>query len=383
MSPALDGARIGLVTASASRLGGGVFEAVVSHAAMLRDLGAAPHVFALSDAYVARDMARFAPTPVTPCHVAGPAQIGFSPQLDRVLADAALDCLHLHGIWMYPSAAASRWAKRTKRAYLISPHGMLDPWITARGQRKKALARWAYERRSWARATAFHALTDDEASDIRDESGRSDIRVIPNAAPPASLPPRTAVPGPRVVYIGRIHPKKNLIALIAGWNAASKPNGATLTIAGWGDDESVRSVRSAIAQGDGTVEFAGPVFGEAKQELLDRARFVVLPSLSEGLPVAVLEAWARGLPTIMTAHCHLPVGFSAGAALECGTKAAAIAGALEGALRMDDDGWRRMAAAATTCARTHFSTETISAAWADFYASAMKAPLAGNSHVRT
>ena len=35
----------------------------------------------------------------------------------------------------------------------------------------------------------------------------------------------------------------------------------------------------------------------------------ILPSFSEGLPMAVLEAWAYGLPVLMTDHCNLPEGF--------------------------------------------------------------------------
>jgi len=69
---ALAGLRIGLVTASASRLGGGVFEAVATHAEMLRDLAATPHVFALDDAFADEDRARFGSVPVTISAVIGP-----------------------------------------------------------------------------------------------------------------------------------------------------------------------------------------------------------------------------------------------------------------------------------------------------------------------
>lgn len=46
------------------------------------------------------------------------------------------------------------------------------------------------------------------------------------------------------LYIGRIHEKKNLAALIAGRTAARPdlPEGASLTIAGWGDDSTACSV---------------------------------------------------------------------------------------------------------------------------------------------
>ena len=63
------------------------------------------------------------------------------------------------------------------------------------------------------------------------------------------------------------------------------------------------------------VVFYGPAFGEEKEALLRSADAFILPSLSEGLPMSVLEAWAYGLPVLMTAECNLPEGFSAGAAI--------------------------------------------------------------------
>lgn len=372
LTETLAGLRIGLVTASASRLGGGVFEAVVTHADMLRALGAQPHVFALDDAFASEDRVRFGPVPVTTCTVRGPRQIGFSPRLTRALLAADLDCLHLHGIWMYPSAAASRWAARTGRPYFISPHGMLDPWITARGRAKKALARAGYERRSWARATAFHALTRREADDILRDTGHSAVHVVPNAGPDPAAREEGRFPPPLMVYIGRIHAKKNLVALVDAWHAAARPTGAKLIVAGWGDDPAVASLRAAIAGGDGSAEFVGPVYGAAKQDLIDAARFVVLPSLSEGLPMAVLEAWARGVPTLMTSACNLPEGIAAGAALECGTDAAGLAAGISGALALGETAWRRMAAAAQACVRAQFSVAVVASAWSNIYEQACR-----------
>jgi len=372
MSTPLKGLRIGLITASASRLGGGVFEAVVTHAAMLRELGADPQVFALEDARTEEDRFRFgAATNVTACRVLGPRQIGYSPQLVPALLGARLDCLHLHGIWMYPSAAASRWAAETARPYFISPHGMLDPWITARGKAKKAIARLLYERNSWQRATSFHALTPREAADITRESGRIDSHVVPNAGPPAVAPGTKALPSPNLVYIGRIHAKKNLVALVQGWSASRRPTGARLIIAGWGDELALDALKAAITAADGSAEFVGPVFGAAKDELLLSARFVVLPSHSEGLPIAMLEAWAKGVPTIMTDECNLPDGFAEGAALRCGNDSRAIAASVESAFLLDAAGWQGMSAAASTLAQGPFSSGSVASAWVRIYQNAI------------
>lgn len=83
--------------------------------------------------------------------------------------------------------------------------------------------------------------------------------------------------------------------------------------------------------------------------------------------MAMLEAWASGVPTIMTAECNLPEGFRAKAALECGYDAPAIATCLENALLLGGADWSRMSAAALKLARTRFSTEAVGASWANAY----------------
>ena len=368
VSQILAGRRIGLLTSSASRAGGGVFEAVVAQANLILSLGGQPYIFALQDRFSNEDRSRFGDCCVTYCSTMGPSQIGFAPDLTTQLRRAQLDCLHLHGIWMYPSRAGALWAKRTGRPYFISPHGMLDPWILARGRWKKKLARLGYEREGWFRATALHALTIREAQDIARETGRFDSVVIPNAGPSAimELTNRPLV----AVYIGRIHPKKNLIELVKGWDKAGI-SGAKLKIAGWGSVHDIEMLRDAISISNGSIEFLGPVFGEDKAALLAEARYVVLPSLSEGLPMAVLEAWANGVPTIMTGECNLPEGFEAEAALECGYAADEIAVAIRRAFELTSEQWCICSRAALELARSSFSADNIAMRWSAIYADAI------------
>lgn len=367
----LAGRRIGLLTASASRLGGGVFEAVVAQARLIRDLGGEAMVFALNDRHAAEDAGRFEGAAVRYCAVKGPPQIGYAPDLAVQLFNADLDCLHLHGIWMHPSAAGSDWAARSGRPYIVSPHGMLDPWIVARGRWKKALARIGYERTSWRRAYALHALTAREGQDIARETGRTDSIVIPNAGPTPSAPPNGVMHRRDMVFIGRIHHKKNLLALVEGWTLAAKPQSARLRLAGWGSDADVEELRAAVAHSGASVEFLGPVYGEAKAELLTEAAFAVLPSHSEGLPMAVLEAWAAGVPVAMTQECNLPEGFEVGAAIDCGYDCQSIAQAITRAFSFDDATWTAMSRAAQRLATERFSHASVMAQWHQAYTNAI------------
>ena len=75
----------------------------------------------------------------------------------------------------------------------------------------------------------------------------------------------------------------------------------------------------------------------SRGELLRHASGFILPSLSEGLPIAILEAWSYGLPVLMTRDCNLPEGFIAGAAMEIATNADRMAEALAVFLDLPED----------------------------------------------
>ena len=360
--------RIGLVSGPLSRANGGVFEAIAAHAAMLSDLGGQPVVIGIADEHTAQDRARFGDVEVQTVEGRGPGQLAYAPNLGRTLDRARLDLLHLHGVWQYPVHAAGRWARRSGKPLAVSPHGMFDPWITSRGRTKKAVARIVWERRGWRSASLFHALTEAEAADIEREVQGTQVAVIPNAAPPAG-PPRNAMPGSHFVYLGRIHPKKGLDALICAWEqiGSALPDDARLTIAGWGDEPDVAALRRRLAISSDTIRFVGPKYGLAKDDLLRSARALVLPSLSEGLPMVLLEAWAAGTPTIQTAACHLPEGPESGAGWAVETDAASIADALRAALSQNEVDWLVMSRAAQALAAGPFARSTIARSWATIY----------------
>jgi poly(glycerol-phosphate) alpha-glucosyltransferase len=73
-----------------------------------------------------------------------------------------------------------------------------------------------------------------------------------------------------------------------------------------------------------SVFFLGPMFGEEKAAAFHHADAFTLPSHSEGLPMAVLEAWSYRLPVVMTPGCNLPEGYEDGAALEIAPKPSSI-----------------------------------------------------------
>ena len=111
----------------------------------------------------------------------------------------------------------------------------------------------------------------------------------------------------KLLYIGRLVRNKGLYEALEGLKVALAHGvRAKFVIAGSGPEEQCLK-RFAEQQGlAGTVAFAGPVFGEAKLELLSAADVFLLPTYHEGLPYALLEAMAAGTPPITTRVGGIP-----------------------------------------------------------------------------
>lgn len=336
--------KVGMVTASVSRTGGGVHEVVRRSALELHRRGSSVNVFGLSDEHVAHDYEAWRPVAVRVFRHRGYKSFGYTPDLLPALESAAPDILHNHGLWMYPSIASVQWAKHAHRPYLVSVHGMLDPWAITHSHWKKWIAGVLYEHRHLKNAACLHALCAPEADAIRGYGLSNPVCVIPCGIdlPLLNLTlPRRQVKV--LLFLGRLHPKKGLMNLLTAWHLLRR-DGASATaewklwIAGWdqGNHEAELQTYCAEHSLQSSVRFVGPKFGTDKELVLRSADAFVLPSFSEGLPVSVLEAWAYGLPVAMTAQCNLTQGFEAGAAICMETEPSAIARGLLDIMSMSE-----------------------------------------------
>jgi glycosyltransferase involved in cell wall biosynthesis len=227
------------------------------------------------------------------------------------------DGLHLHGLWEQSTALSARLARRLGKPYVLSAHGMLEPWALAQKRLKKLLYAQLLERANVAGAGCLHALTLAEAAQYRAFGAHGPIAIIPNGV---TIPQHvTANPllerfptltGRRIVlYLGRLHQKKGLDLLLQAWAeiADSWPD-AHLVLAGPDADGTRVQLETEITRMglDQSVLFTGMLGAALKWSALAAAVGFVLPSHSEGLSVSVLEAMGMGVPVIVTEGCNMP-----------------------------------------------------------------------------
>lgn len=294
------------------RSAGGLYHSVSSLARAMADLGAETMVAGGRESGFDDDRAVWGRLPLVTQNL-GPLRYGFSPGMHTEIARMAPDILHIHGVWS-AGAVYGRFMPRHTRI-VVSPRGMLDPWILARKPWLKRIHAALFERPMLARAHV-HALSEHEAlsalSFMPSLAGR--IFTLPNgveAAPAADPSQRQGA-----LFLGRLHEKKQVLPLIEAWERHAKH--MVLTIAGWGEAGYETQVAAGCA-GLRRVRFVGALAAENKARALSSARFFILPSLSEGLPMAALEAISHGCIPILTDQCHLPQLFEQDVALPVAT----------------------------------------------------------------
>ncbi|WP_340587889.1 glycosyltransferase [Erythrobacter alti] len=355
---------IGFVCTSMSRKAGGVSVVLRRAVQGLAALGCKVKVYALRDEYSEADLAEWGDIAPVLLDPVGSPSLGYAPGLAKRLGDH--DLLHQHGIWQGPSIAVNNWRRRTGKPVVISPHGMLDPWALANSGWKKRLAGAFYENANLRGAACLHALAEAEARAIRAAGFSNPVAQIPNGIdlPQAPCPPATGKGRKTLLFLGRLHPKKGLSELLTAWGmiATDDPDFVArwrVVIAGWDDGGHADALKAqAEALPDAAeVEFTGALHGGQKHEALCTADAFVLPSHSEGLPIAVLEAWAYDTPAFITDACNLPEGFAHDAAIRVTTDPAELANVLR--TRLEDPELAEIARRARALVERKFTWDSV------------------------
>lgn len=253
------------------------------------------------------------------------------------------DLVFTSGIWGPIDGFALRLAWQQHKPVFIRVCGMLEPYILNRHPLKKRLARLLYLKENLRQATGVIVNSQSEARNVAKVGvPTKKILVIPNAVRPVGvLPNQSEVKQslgldpyrPVLLYLSRLHPKKGLHVLLQAMALlpAHKRNFTLLVAGDYSDKKYQAQIEDLVQTGDlgEMVHFSGLVTGPDKERHFRAADVFILPSQSEGLPNAVLEAMAHGLPVIVTKGCNLPEVADYGAGLVVDLSVANLTRALQ------------------------------------------------------
>jgi glycosyltransferase involved in cell wall biosynthesis len=233
----------------------------------------------------------------------------------RSLVDLAAWCrqpgdriVHIHaatrGSW-YRKATAVALIKALGRPVVLHFHagaGDIRAFEQRLGPIRLGLMRWAFPQ-----ADGVIAVSRASAVEVQRILGFESIGVVPNAAPSidASATGRPSDDArPNIVYLGGFaNPVKGSDVLLEALPRvlAAHPQ-ADVLLAGPGEPPAAAQALLDHPR----VRWAGYLEGEGKAAAMRDAQVFVMPSISEGMPVALLEAMAYGLAIVATRVGGIP-----------------------------------------------------------------------------
>jgi len=329
-----------LVSSIDPAVGGGVAESVIKlNRYLIKNSDVSAEIFSLKHPNSKIDLISGVETRLHKFY--DPWLYGFSPGLKKDVLHSKADLLHVHGMWEYNSIISLSWKKKGRK-YIVSIQGMLNPWAMNNSKIKKKIVYNLLDKKYVRNAAVLHAVNYNEYKSIRNLGLNNLVCILPNGVDlnDFNLLDKTKknsyTEKKILLFFGRIHPVKGVMNLLKAIhllkiNKEKFLQDWFLVIAGWGRKQHVDMFKNYIISYNISeyVKYIGPLFGEEKYSMHRVADAFILPSMNEGLPIAVLEAWAFGLPVLITPDCHLPEGVANNAAIEVFSEPESIAQGLK------------------------------------------------------
>ena len=231
----------------------------------------------------------------------------YSRPMKRELLSSGADLFHGNGLWQYPMYQMAKVARQQKIPYIISPHGMLEPWSLQQKKWKKKLGLMMFQRKDLNHAECLHATAPKEAVNLRSLGFDNPIAVIPNGVDLEKYPLKIWNKGMstnKVLFLSRIYPGKGIELLIEAWGQLPKNliQNWSIDIIGNGDDGYINLLNKMIAEKEmqQSIQIKAPVYGAEKIAAYQQADLFVLPTQSENFGIVIAEALACGTPVITT-----------------------------------------------------------------------------------
>lgn len=244
------------------------------------------------------------------------------PELRRLIAEKSddIDLVHIQPPHDPAMFGLSRLLTSQAIPYFLSAHAMWDPQALARHRFRKRVYKILFDNRMCRAALGVHATSATEVDSIRAYAPSTPVYTVRNSIDLSlfdEVEPRSGFWQERFgvpdrsklfAFVGRLDPhQKGLDILLDAWSRVTHETHAQLALIGpfWRDSE--RTVQTLVDTHAirGSVILTGPLFGHEKVWALRGADCYIQVSRYESSPYSIQEAFACGIPAILTAATNL------------------------------------------------------------------------------
>lgn len=280
--------------------------------------------------------------------------LALSNATDKYLRETEYDIYHANTLWLYPVHAICAYARKVRKPYVLSTHGMLYPTALAVSRWKKRLMGAMWYNKDIMQADCLHATCMAELEHNRKWGYKGPIAVIPN---PVVFPKfvndnqdtslNVLTNGKRTIgFLGRLHPIKKVENIIYALNLLELEfrNKVKLDVMGKFDDRYEQWLKDEVKRLglEDNVEFVGFVSGKEKYQRLQKLSALMVPSAQENFGMIVPEALICETPV----YASLGTPWSELNECRCGwwrdNEPKTIAGVIKEILSMSDEDLRSM-----------------------------------------
>ncbi|MDP3052542.1 MAG: glycosyltransferase [bacterium] len=248
----------------------------------------------------------------------GPNGWQFSRPLTRALKKNVnnFDLVYLSAVWNYPTAVAAHYCRKYGKPYIIAPRGTLYSYTFNKKGWKKRLYYELIAKKDLESAASIHYTARDEFEKTNSflKLKNKKAFVVPNGIDLSefvNLPLKSDLVNSYpilknkkvILFLSRLNWKKGLDILAKAYGlVVQKRDDVHLLIVGDGEESFKAKVKKWFEDEKvmDKLTFAGMLTGRKKLEAYVGSDIFALPSYSENFGMAVVEAMACGLPTIIS-----------------------------------------------------------------------------------
>lgn len=234
-----------------------------------------------------------------------PLSYSWNTSIAFLLDEIGPDIVHVNCCWLPACAAVQRIAQKRGYKVVLTPHGMLEPWIIKRHYwTRKVPALWLYQKAAVQRADCVQATAESERDNLLKLGYNTNIKVVRLGIDAESIEMKRSWKKSRqILFLSRVHVKKGINFLVEAADVLrNELQGYKILVAGEGEADYVEAMKRMISDRglQDIVQLIGGVYGDEKWRLFQMSDFFVLPTHSENFGLAIAESLASGTPVITT-----------------------------------------------------------------------------------
>jgi glycosyltransferase involved in cell wall biosynthesis len=241
--------------------------------------------------------------------------------LKRAILERQQAVFHLHGGWVPVFSSLAKIFAQHRIRYVLTPHGAYNTVAMERSSCRKKVYFHLFEKTLLRHAHKVHSIGRSEVQGLQSIFPKAQSFLLPygferSKGHTGPLKAREFTVG----FVGRldIHTKGLDLLMEAFCRFQKTHPDSRLWIIGEGEGRAYLEKEIAEKGMKNTILW-GKKFGQEKDDLISKMHVFAHPSRNEGLPTAVLEAAALGVPTIVTRATNMTeyvAQFQAGIAID-------------------------------------------------------------------